>query len=332
MAIPGLTNAPQILSLDNFSPTPGITIPKGNTGLSYGGNNPTPPNNGSTYTIGGQTYNQYGDPITSPTTSVAPSVLPTSIAPTVPAPVYAPNFNTAAVAAKARADAAGAVNPLYTAKLNDFLASQAALRQQHEQQAATDKQNAADTLKEVQDANALTGERTTASTTLKEADINKATDQYQQDSGDQFALAREAQARAQAVSGTLGSGAGNRQSNTAIITRNTTEGRAVDKAQEQKDAAELFKAQTFEDLTNNSNLAAKTEGKNVAQTNFDLNNYITNLGFQTEASKNALEEERQNKIDAETQALAKTAYNNYINGIANPAQRVAAAQIYGGSF
>lgn len=284
------------------------------------------------YTIGGTTYNQFGDPVSTAPATVAPSTAPTSVAPSVSAPVAAPYFDTNAAANAARARATDAVNPLYTAKLNDFLASQAALQSQKQAQTATSVQNYKDTLDEALKTNEVSGQRTSADTALKIGDINQAADQFQQDSGDQFELARTAQARAQATAGILGSGAGNRQTNTAIISRNTTEGRADDKAQEQKDAAELFKARTFEDLATSNASATKTEGKNEAQANFDLGNYITNLDFQTKDQTNTLNEQRQAQIDASTKALAQTAYNNYINGIANPAQRQAAAQTYGGSF
>lgn len=289
----------------------------------------TVPNTGKTYTVGGQTFNQFGDPVAAPAVTPAP---PTSIAPAIAPPVYAPKFDTAAVAAKARADATGAVNPYYTAELNKFLTQQGALQQQKQTQDATDVQNFKDTLDETLKNNALTGDRTSQDTATKIGDINKSTDQFQQDSGDSFEVAREAQARAQSAAGVLGSGAGNRQTNTAIVTRNTTEGRAVDKAQEQKDAAELFKARTFEDLATSNASATKTEGKQESQATFDLNNYIHNLNYQTDAQRDALDKARQGEIEATTQTLAKTAYNNYINGIANPAQRVAAAQTYGGSF
>lgn len=287
----------------------------------------TVPNTGKNYTVGGQTFNQFGDPVAAPAVTA-----PTSVAPAVAPPVYAPKFDTVAAAAKARSDAAGAVNPLYNYYINNTLADQAAKQKQAQDQATTDTKNAQDTLQEALDANALTGSRATESTALKESDINKSTDQYQQDSGTQFEAAREAQARAQATAGTLGSGAGNNQTNTAIITRNTTEGRAVDKAQEQKDAAELFKAQTFEDLANSNTLAGKTEGKTVAKTQFDLSNYLQNLNYQSQKTVDDYKASQVTALDLKTRELSQVAYNNYIQGITNPAQIAAAAAKYGGSF
>lgn len=280
------------------------------------------------YSINGVTYNSNGDVVPNP----APPTVPTSVAPTVAPPVYAPKFDTAAVAAQARADAANAVNPYYTQELSKFLSQQGNLQSQEQAKTATDVQNAKDTLAEALKSNDLTGTRTTEDTGIKEGQINQTQDQYQQDSGDQFETARLAQARAQAQAGVLGSGTGNGQTNTAIITRNTTEGRAVDQAQQQKDAAELFKARTFEDLANSNTLANTTEGKSEAQSNFDLSNYITNLNYQTDSQRDALDKARQDDIATQTTALAKTAYNNYINGIANPATRQVAAQTYGSSF
>lgn len=264
---------------------------------------------------------------------VPPPVAPVKVVvPAAPAPVYAPKLDIAAVNAQARADAANAVNPYYTQQLNQFLTQQSQLQQQQQAQAQTNIKNAQDTLAETQKNNTLTGERTTADTALKTSQINTAQDQNQQDTGTSFEDARLAMAKQQATNGILGSGAGNRATNTAIIQRNTTEGRQNTQFQEQKDAAALDKARTFEDLANSNDLATKTEGKTESQVNFDLGNYIQNLGYQSQQQRDALDKARQNEIDATAKQLSQTAYANYLNNISDPATRVVAAQTYSGAF
>lgn len=281
-------------------------------------------------TLGGINYNYAGDII-----PATPKVAPVPVTPVstgVPPPVYAPKLDIAAVNAQARADAGNAVNPYYTDQLNKFLTQQATQQKQQEEQTQTNIKNAEDTLAQTQKTNALTGERATADTTAKIGDINTAQDQNQQDTGTSFEDARLALAKQQATAGILGSGAGNRATNTAIIQRNTTEGRQNDQFQEKKDTALLDKSRTFEDLANSNQLAETTTGKNVAQANFDLGNYIQNLAYQTQAQRDALDKARQEEIATTTKTLAQTAYANYLNGIADPATRVAAAQTYSGSF
>lgn len=260
-----------------------------------------------------------------------PTVTPlgsTGVAPTV----YAPKLDIAAVNANARAAAENNVNPYYTKTLNDFLAQQAALKAQQEQATNTNIKNYQDTLQQTLDANALTGQRTTEDTATKMGQINTAQDQNQQDTGTSFENARLAAAKQQAANGVLGSGAGNRQTNNAIIQRNTTEGRQNDQFQLQKDVTELNKARTFEDLAISNKLAAQAESKNEAAAKFDLGNYIQNQQYAIEQQKNDLEKQRLQSIAQEQQNQAKLAFNNYLAGISDPAQRLAAAQTYGGAF
>lgn len=250
----------------------------------------------------------------------------------LPKTVYAPKLDLAAVNAQARTAAENAVNPFYTKTLNDFLAEQAAAKQQKEEQTATDIQNLQDTLKHTQESNALTGARTAEDTTLKTGQINTTQDQNQVVTGDQFETDRIAAARAAAASGTLGSGAGNRAASAAIIKRNTAEGQQNDQFQQAKDAAALAQARTFQDLSTSNDLATEAEAKGEKQSTFDLNNYIKNATFTEQDKRNALEEQRLQAISQEQSNQAKLLYSKYLQSISDPAQYAAAASTYGGSF
>lgn len=249
-----------------------------------------------------------------------------------PPPVYAPKLDIASTFSQARSQAEGAVNPFYTKQLNDFLAQQAAQKQQTETQTATNIKNYQDTLQQALDANAVTGARTTEDTALKQSNINTANDQNQVDTGTAFENQRLADATKLATGGVIGTGAGNRATGVATADRNTTEGRQNDAFQQSRDQAELFKNRTFEDLTTSSKNATGAEAKSENQANFDLQSFIQNQGFQEQTQRNDLEQKRLQAVASEQQNRAKIIFNNYLAGIKNPAQYAAAVNTYGGSF
>lgn len=250
----------------------------------------------------------------------------------VPAPVYAPKLDLAAISAQARSAAENNVNPYYTKELNDFLAQQASTKAQQQAQTDTNIQNLKDTLTNTQAANETTGNRATEDTATKEAGINQAADWRQTDQGGQYDLDRVAQAVQQAKSGLTGSGIAGGQSAASQDKFNTTESRQATQDTEDKVAAELSKARTFEDLATSNKLAGETEAKGEKQANVDLTNFITNQGFDLKNEQDQLEQKRLAAVSAETQNQSKLLINNFINSIANPAQRQAAIQAYGGAF
>lgn len=248
------------------------------------------------------------------------------------AQVYAPKLDIAAINSQARSAAENAVNPYYTKTLNDFLAQQSAQKQQQQTQFQTNVQNLQDQLKQTQEANALTGTRTTEDVAAKQGLINESNNQNQIDTGTQFEDARLAQAKAQAASGVLGTGAGNRATGVATAGRNTQEGRQNVQFQQQRDQQELFKSRTFEDLAKSNELAKTSEAKGVKAAQFDLDSYIQNAGFTEQNQRNQLEQERLGRVGQEQQNQGRLLVNNFINSIANPAQRQAAVQAYSGAF
>ena len=246
--------------------------------------------------------------------------------------VYAPKLDFASINSQARSAAENAVNPYYTKTLNDFLTQQAAKRTQYETQNATNVQNLQDTLKQTLEANALNKERTGADVALNQEQINTQNDQNQVDTGTQFEDQRLADAKALAIAGVLGSGAGNRATGAAQTANNTAEGRQNAKFQEQRNQQELFKTRTFEDLAKSGELATANTAKGEKQAKFDLDSYIQNLGFEEQNQRNSLDAQRQAEIDAKTAKFAQDSYASFIRGITDPRQALAAAQKYGSSF
>ncbi len=245
-----------------------------------------------------------------------------------PAPVYAPKLDVASLNAKARSAAEGAVNPYYTKLLNDFLGEQSFKRQTEQKQYETNVTNLQDSLKQTLEQNAITKTRTTEDVAQNVTDINVGADEFQQDTGQEFDVARQEQARELAAGGLTG-GIGAQKRAGAQEQRNTQESRQEKKFQAARDQQALFKGRTFEDLLKSDvNKTTETE-KGKKQAKFDLDNYIKGLEFSEKQTRNTLEEQRLQRIAAEQQNQAKLLFNNYLAGISNPAQYEAAVRTYG---
>lgn len=246
--------------------------------------------------------------------------------------VLAPKLDIASINAQARSAAENAVNPYYTKQLNEFLTQQGVLKQQHQAQAATDVKNLQDQLANTLQGNEVSRGRAGVDEATNQQNINIQNDRNQVDTGTQFDTQRLADARSQATSGTLGSNAGNRATTLASDTRNLTEGRQNQDFQAQRDQQALLKGRSLEDLLRSDTLGTQATEKGVAQSKFDLDNYIQSLGYQEQQTKNSLEQERLQRVGQETQNQAKLGFNNYLSTIKNPAQYAAAVSTYGGSF
>lgn len=284
--------------------------------------------------IGAALRNPGGFPnnVVSAATPKLPASVPTPAPqPAVPAVVRPPKLDYAAVQAQARQSAENAVNPYYTKQLNDFLSQQATQRQQKQQEYEFGVQNLQDQLKQTLEGNKIQQGRTTEDVAQNQADINQQADIFQTDTGQAADAARIAQARQLAQSGLTG-GMGSQQQEAAATQRNTVEKRQEQQFQQQRQQQELFKTRTFEDLARSGELATQARQKGEKAAKFDLDSFIKNQGFETEAKKATLESQRQSQVLQEQQNQARLAYNQYLARIRDPAQLAAAASLYGGSF
>ena len=292
--------------------------------------------NKATTTLNGISYNYAGDPIK---TASAPAVDPyVKSAQDLLAQIKAQNASNvytgktpdfAAVQAQSRAAAEANVNPYYTKTLNDFLAQQAASKSQQQVQTDLTIKNAQDSLKQLQDANAVTGDRATADTATTEGQINATADQRQTDQGQAFDTENIANQIAAARNGLTGSGLSAGQNTATQNKFNTTESRQAQGDQNAIDHAELAKARTFEDLATSNKNATNAEGKAENAANINLTDFITNQGFQTEQQKTDLEKQRLQAVAQEQQNQSKIAINKFLLSISNPAQKAAFARTYG---
>lgn len=246
---------------------------------------------------------------------------------------YAPALNLTDIYNQAgNSSSVQGTNQYYTKKLQDFQAQQVADKVKQQQQTQMNIQNLQATLANSLSANALTQDRTTQDVATNEAQIAQKADQTQQDQGTQFDQARIAQAKQLASEGLTTSGLGGQQVAQSETDRNTQESRQAQDVAQQQQAQELFKTRTFEDLARSGDLAKQTETTGETQQNFDLNNYIDQQGRDLATQQEDLKQ--QNIVAANTaqKQAAQNLVNQFIQSIANPAQRQAAVQAYGSAF
>ena len=246
------------------------------------------------------------------------------------APAKAANFNIQGAYNSAYGQAAGSVNAMYDKYLNTFLDQQrnAMAKQQNIYQNTQQSYDTA--LKNTEEANKLTGERSQQDFYQAKDQTNLQQDQFQTDSGTEFAISRIEEARKTAQSGATGGLSAQKTANTQEA-RNTGEARQVEKFDQEKYNQELVKARTFEDLAISSKLAQEktATGKKAAQ--FDLDNYIIASQLEERSYRDKDQENRNKDIIEERNRIAREQYQNWLGTLSDPV-RIATAAKYAGSF
>lgn len=292
------------------------------------------------YTLNGVSYNYGGDPIKTAKTGGSSSAVNDYLAALdaltkaqagANREVYAPNLDLASISAKARKEAAKAVNPYYTKTLNTFLAEQGARKQQEKAQYEMNVKNLEDELKNTLEGNEITKGRTTEDVAANQAEIAQTEDYYQTDEGTQQAIEQIAEAKQLAQSGLTG-GLGAQQKEASQTARNTTEKRQGEQFDKKRAEQEIFKARTFEDLERAGKLATGAKEKGAKQAKFDLDSFIKNQSFAIKKTKAELARNQREEIANKTRTIAQTKVNKFIQSIADPARRSAAYSAYGNAF
>lgn len=248
-----------------------------------------------------------------------------------PQPFNYSTFDTAANSAKARSAAEGAVNPLYQNKLQTFLNQQQVAQSRAQQDAATQQQQLQEALTNTLSANATTGARATQDAQTNIDATNNQADQFQQDSGTAFDTARNTLAGNVAGAGLTGSGLGAGQQATAQANRNTTEGRQVQTFNTAKDATNLLKTRTLEDLGTSGAQATQKTTEGQAASKLNLDRTIEDLNSQTAAERNNEELQRQQDILQQQQQYEKSGFDQFL-GTLSGQNRANTAQVYGGLY
>lgn len=246
------------------------------------------------------------------------------------APAKAANFDVKGVYASAYNQAAANQNALYDKYLNNFLDQQRNATAKEQNMYKTTNENLDTALRYTEEANKLKGERTTEDTTIAKDATNLQQDQFQTDTGTEFAISRIEEARKSANAGGTGGLSAQKTANTQEA-RNTGESRQVAKFDQERFGQELAKARDFEDIAIIGKQAQEktTSGKKAAQ--FDLDNFIISSKLQEEKYRLQDQEDRQKAIKNERDAIASKQYSDWLLTLSDPV-RVASASKYGASF
>lgn len=201
------------------------------------------------------------------------------------------NFDVMANWRTAQKAAEKAVNPLYKKKLDQFLSKQKAKKTQKKTEFNLQLGDIETARSNTLEDNTVNRARTSEDVAGAIEDINTKEGQFQTDEGESFDQNYRAAAEQLAASGMAGTGIGGQQTSDAIRLRNVQSQRQLDEFQGNREAKQLFKTRTFEDLARGDvraeNLA--TSQKKAAQ--FDLDAYLEDLDHDQKAFR--LENEQQ---------------------------------------
>ncbi len=248
-----------------------------------------------------------------------------------PTPV-APYFDIAANFSRARSQAEGAVNPLYTKKLNDFITQQTVEKTRKQQDTQLANENLDQALKDTLEANTTARERTAEDTTQNIGQINTQEQNFQSDQGSAFDQLRQTLAGGLATSGLQGSGLGNKAAASATTSRNVQEGRATESFHVQKQAQETAKNRNFEDLFRSDTTANRNTTQSKSNIKINLDRFIEDQGTQLDSTKNDLEAHRLMDVINQEGSYAKLGFADFLKTLKNPQQIALASQTYGGLF
>lgn len=249
-----------------------------------------------------------------------------------PAPVYAPKLDVSGIYTNARNQGNADANQYYNTRLNQFIQQQTNAKALQQQQRDMEIKNYQDALAQTQEQNTTSGNRATEDTALKLQQTAQTADQRQVDQGSAFDVARSQEAQKEAQSGLAGSGLAAGSQLAAQQTHGLTEQRQAQADQQTNAATNLAKARTFEDLATSNKYAVSTEQKGEQTSNFNLSKFIQGQAENLASATDQFQTQRQQQALSASQNYAKMAYASYLQHIANPAQKVAAAQQYGGLF
>lgn len=243
-------------------------------------------------------------------------------------------YDTAGAAVNALSQATSAQTPLYTQKLNDYLAKTTIQRNQENRNAQQAIQDAQDQLSATTGGNAITRTRTAEDTANKLADTNAQEGNYFDTSGNQFDAARTALEGANAQAGLSESGIGSQKLNQQQEAQGQDSNEQQRQFEQTKKLTNLFQTRTLEDLGRSDELAKLQEGKTETRTKLDLQDFLDTSAIDENMTRSDLEQQRQGAILLDSTTRQKNAANAFIASLvasgARPQDIALAKQIYGG--
>jgi len=224
---------------------------------------------------------------------------------------YADNWNKAMEQGKAEAQS------LYDAKI-----AQLAKRINVAREQATGKFNLASEVIGMTKANALEDNRVNRARTEQDVgqaiqNINKSEGIYQQDEGQAFDQNYRQVAEQLAAAGAATTGLGKQQTSDMIRLRNVQNQRQLDEFVGQREAKQLFKDRTFEDLLRGDQRAEQLAANQLKAARFDLDSAMQDIAIDEDNNRFVAEIERGNNASDRAQSIYSTNVNNWLAGLAD---------------
>lgn len=157
--------------------------------------------------------------------------------------------------------------------------------------------------------------RTAEDTTKAIENINQAEGIYQTDEGQAFDQNYRQVAEQLAASGAAGTGLGKQQTSDMIRLRNVQNQRQLDEFQGQREAKQLFKDRTFEDLLRGDQRAEQLAANSLKGAKFDLDSALEDIAIDEDNNKFVYEIERGNNATERGMSIYDTNVNNWLAGL-----------------
>jgi hypothetical protein len=229
---------------------------------------------------------------------------------------YTPYFNTYQNYLNAGNVAQSVVNPLYTQKLNDYLAQEAVNTQRQQTDTGTALAQIQTGLGDTLAASGVQRDRASQDAATNTAQIANTQQNYLQDQGTAFDNARMALLKGQQDTG---SGLSAQATGTAQTAHNTAESRQLQTNADQTTAQGLAKTRTYEDLSTSDAIANRTAGTQTSAANLSLSRYIQDAATQEQAQRNDLESQRLQAVYAEQNRQAQLGTQRFLSTLSGTA-------------
>lgn len=217
---------------------------------------------------------------------------------------------------KAKSAAEKAQNPLYAQKLNNFLKKQAAKKATKQKEFTLTKGTIDQELSDTLGENQISRTRTAEDTANAIAKIDTTEGQFQNDEGESFDQQYRQAAEQLAAEGGSQTGLGRQASADMIRLRNVTSQRQLDEFQGQREAKQLFKTRTFEDLLRGDTQANTLAVNKTKAAQFDLDKYLEDLSFETKEFRDINEQARLEAILRDTENYKKSGVESFLQSLA----------------
>lgn len=245
-------------------------------------------------------------------------------------PVNIPALNLNSLYQTSKSKAITDVTPYFQNQLSLFMQSQAAKRNQQQQEYQNQITDLGDELNAYLGENEVTRTRTAEDTTKNLGQIGE-DEQLRQTAEGRMADRGERGLRDQvAEAGMSYSGLGQQAIEESRTDRALTEKEKTTEVARKKEMQNLFKTRTFEDLSRGDTLKTQEtdKGKTRAKQKYDYDTVITDLETQMEEIK--IEMDKMAEVSRKTGEYEKMGIQDFIGGLGTQAQKDRAAQVYGG--